>query len=95
MRRPVMLKYSVAGPGGWRVTPLTRIGRFWSESHAVLAAPVGELESLVICVWICVYDGFLFSRSGTMDVKEFYELIHEPPSVFVDSLFKLIGARTF
>lgn len=26
-----------------------------------------------------------------MDVKEFYELINEPPSVFVDSLFTLVG----
>lgn len=34
----------------------------------------------------------LNSKSGTMDTKEFYELVHERPSVFADSIFEIIGA---
>lgn len=46
----------------------------------------------VVCVHAAAF-AFLVSssKSGTVDTREFYMLVHEKPSVFADSIFELIG----
>ena len=45
----------------------------------------------VLSVWIAVPNLWGCSKSGTVDTREFYMLVHEKPSVFADSIFELIG----
>mmetsp|Transcript_9244 Transcript_9244/g.32579 ORF Transcript_9244/g.32579 Transcript_9244/m.32579 type:complete len:323 (-) Transcript_9244:273-1241(-) len=49
-----------------------------------------ELEDKHLKKLWAIFRKYDKDKSGTVDTKEFYDLVHEKPSVFADSIFELI-----
>jgi len=52
----------------------------------------GLTEKHIAKLWK-IFRSYDKDKSGTMDTKEFYELVHERPSVFADSIFEIIDVE--